>query len=202
MLEPTSMRRAFCHRSPAGTSGLSSSRAPASRGGSQSGVTAHVRRGQSFLEGAAPLSVEEIRALKDAVFGTCGGDPSDTWKQGFYFSTVPTLGFGLVQSQGGPCGVLAAVQARMLAGMWDRTGRFDLDPSTETREELLVNALSDMVWEARRGATKQALGGWWGRALLFFGAVEKLTPRLATCVSREWPGVPSCPGLLQPAPSL
>ena len=32
------------------------------------------------------------------------------WKQGFFFSKHPGLQWGLVQRQGGPCGVLAAVQ--------------------------------------------------------------------------------------------
>ena len=32
------------------------------------------------------------------------------WKQGFFFCKHPGLQWGLVQRQGGPCGVLAAVQ--------------------------------------------------------------------------------------------
>jgi hypothetical protein len=34
--------------------------------------------------------------------------------QNFQFSAVPTLEFGLVQHKGGPCGILAVVQAFIL----------------------------------------------------------------------------------------
>lgn len=37
--------------------------------------------------------------------------------QGFFFNTKPGLQFGLVQLEGGPCGVLAAVQAHVLANL-------------------------------------------------------------------------------------
>lgn len=43
-----------------------------------------------------------------------GCRPSSTWKQGFFFSQAEGLQFGLVQQQGGPCGVFAAVQAHLL----------------------------------------------------------------------------------------
>lgn len=35
--------------------------------------------------------------------------------QGFFFATRPGLQFGLVQKEGGPCGLLAAVQAHILS---------------------------------------------------------------------------------------
>ncbi len=31
--------------------------------------------------------------------------------QGLFFSSVPSLGYGLVQPEGGPCGALAVIQA-------------------------------------------------------------------------------------------
>jgi hypothetical protein len=37
--------------------------------------------------------------------------------QGFFFSDKPELQFGLVQLEGGPCGVLAGVQAHVLANL-------------------------------------------------------------------------------------
>jgi hypothetical protein len=37
--------------------------------------------------------------------------------QGFFFNDKPRLQFGLVQLEGGPCGVLAGVQAHVLANL-------------------------------------------------------------------------------------
>ena len=45
------------------------------------------------------------------------GQPPPSWKQGFFFNPKESLRFGLVQMQGGPCGVLAAVQAHVLAAL-------------------------------------------------------------------------------------
>ena len=47
------------------------------------------------------------------------GQPPLSWKQGFFFSSKSDLRFGLVQMQGGPCGVLASVQAHVLAELWN-----------------------------------------------------------------------------------
>ncbi len=62
-----------------------------------------------------------MRALRQLLWGTQGGPPP-SWKQGFFFSTRPGLQFGLVQRQGGPCGVLAAVQAHVLAALHTPVG--------------------------------------------------------------------------------
>lgn len=76
----------------------------------------------SRTQAAAPVlerTVKEFISPGDAVkmhsllWGP-GCRPSSTWKQGFFFSQVEGLQFGLVQIQGGPCGVLAAVQAHLL----------------------------------------------------------------------------------------
>ena len=56
------------------------------------------------------LQMSEMRQL---LFGKAGGSNQLTWpawKQGFFFCSRPGLSFGLVQQQGGPCGLLAAVQ--------------------------------------------------------------------------------------------
>ena len=45
------------------------------------------------------------------------GQPPPSWRQGFFFNSKPGLQFGLVQLQGGPCGVIAAVQAHVLAAL-------------------------------------------------------------------------------------
>ncbi len=57
-----------------------------------------------------------------------GDDPRRTTiasplTQGFFFSRKLGLQFGLVQREGGPCGVLAAVQAHVLANLQVRWAR-------------------------------------------------------------------------------
>ena len=54
----------------------------------------------------ARLQMLEMRQL---LFGK-EGLPWLAWKQGFFFCDRPGLGLGLVQRQGGPCGLLAALQ--------------------------------------------------------------------------------------------
>ena len=49
------------------------------------------------------------------MFGDRSKSFNDAWReQGFYFCNVDGLRYGLVQAEGGPCGVLAAVQAFIL----------------------------------------------------------------------------------------
>lgn len=80
-------------------------------------------RGSRFCSGVARVdggqrAITEIEALgvRELVFGDCGMRFNDPWReQGFYFCEgVRGLGYGLVQAEGGPCGVLAAVQAFLL----------------------------------------------------------------------------------------
>ena len=58
-------------------------------------------------------SIVQISEMRQLLFGKQGGSsqlPWPAWKQGFFFCTRPGLSFGLVQQQGGPCGLLAAMQ--------------------------------------------------------------------------------------------
>ena len=68
------------------------------------------------------LSVTSARAAKALLFGARGSSAAATnrgwggpsWRQGLYFCEKTGLKYGLVQAQGGPCGVLAALQAYVL----------------------------------------------------------------------------------------
>lgn len=49
------------------------------------------------------------------LFGNLNQTFNNEWKnQGFSFSDIAKLKFGIVQKKGGPCGVLASVQAYIL----------------------------------------------------------------------------------------
>ena len=70
------------------------------------------------IQAGSPMSLETARHLKLIMFGEPGEQNhkfSPGWiGQAFMFSTHRDLSFGLVQHKGGPCGVLAAVQARLV----------------------------------------------------------------------------------------
>lgn len=96
------------------------------------------------------LGLKEEGELLKAAFGP-GKEPPSGWQQGFFFTEEPEeLRYGLVQARGGPCGVLASVQARMLAFL-DPTRREMAALSDEERREGLVQALSGALWECREG---------------------------------------------------
>lgn len=73
------------------------------------------------MQGTA-ISPEVMRQLKQLLWGPPGQAPL-SWKQGFVFNRHPGLQFGLLQRQGGPCGVLAAVQALILAALYSPVRR-------------------------------------------------------------------------------
>lgn len=104
--------------------------AQARRGGRQGGAnrTGRYSQGESSSagggigceEGEKPVRVKAVtEAEATGVRALVFGDPmkrfNDAWReQGFYFCPVDGLRYGLVQAEGGPCSVLAAVQAFLL----------------------------------------------------------------------------------------
>ena len=75
-------------------------------------------------------------------------------EQGFYFNDFDNLRCGLVQNQGGPCGVIAAVQAHVLklllfGDSFSSSSSSSDDfknPTRERRENALLNALAEILW--------------------------------------------------------
>ena len=58
------------------------------------------------------ITCKELRSL---LFGNLNQTFTDEWKnQSFTFCDLAKLKFGIVQKKGGPCGVLAAIQAYIL----------------------------------------------------------------------------------------
>ena len=70
------------------------------------------------IQAGSPISLETARHLKLLMFGEPGEQNhqfSPGWiGQAFMFNTHRDLSFGFVQHKGGPCGVLAAVQAHLI----------------------------------------------------------------------------------------
>lgn len=91
------------------STGRNSKISPASaRGGDTGG-------GANQLMGRATVTEVEASGVRELMFGDPSRSFNDAWReQGFYFCGVDGLRYGLVQAEGGPCGILAAVQAFLL----------------------------------------------------------------------------------------
>ncbi|TPX49613.1 hypothetical protein SeLEV6574_g01358 [Synchytrium endobioticum] len=109
-----------------------------------------------------PISIYEIQKLRAIVFPGDGSSRpvvGDEWKgKGFSFwDSYKTVSYGLVQLKGGPCGLLAAVQAFVVKhlafgdGAATRNGR--LRPTSAQCRTALVSALSEMIWQATKKKT-------------------------------------------------
>ena len=72
-------------------------------------------RSAKYHDSATPITLETAVDLKTLIFGSAKLCFSVEWRrQGFYFSAHQGLEYGLVQEKGGPCGLLASVQAWVL----------------------------------------------------------------------------------------
>uniref|UniRef100_A0A668ANS7 Ubiquitin carboxyl-terminal hydrolase MINDY n=1 Tax=Myripristis murdjan TaxID=586833 RepID=A0A668ANS7_9TELE len=119
--------------------------------------TNRTRRGMMAAPIAStPQTVMEFIKL---LLGSSSRFFSNEWRnQGFTFSD--DLKYGIMQNKGGPCGVLAAVQACLLKKLLFEsadssvTGLQRLRPSSATRTQCLVLAAAEVLWRA--GEEKQA----------------------------------------------
>ncbi|XP_052245400.1 probable ubiquitin carboxyl-terminal hydrolase MINDY-4 isoform X2 [Dreissena polymorpha] len=107
-----------------------------------------------------PIDVKTAVALKQLVFGNPMASFNDEWKfQSFSFCDMPKLKYGIVQKKGGPCGVLASVQACVLQELLFGEKkippqRFN-EPTYEERTEALSAALAKVFW--RCGEKRKAV---------------------------------------------
>lgn len=100
-----------------------------------------------------PIDVKTAVALKTLIFGTPMQSFNDEWKfQSFSFSDMPKLKYGIVQKKGGPCGVLASVQASVLQELLFGEKKIPVqrfnEPTCEERTEALAIALAKIFWRA------------------------------------------------------
>ncbi|XP_051466354.1 probable ubiquitin carboxyl-terminal hydrolase MINDY-4 isoform X1 [Apus apus] len=100
------------------------------------------------------IDISLAKELKNLLFGSSLCCFSEEWKiQSFTFNNIPQLKYGIVQKKGGPCGVLAAVQACVLQQLIfaDSNRNKDtccLQPSEVHRTRCLTVALADILWRA------------------------------------------------------
>uniref|UniRef100_A0A8D0G8E5 Ubiquitin carboxyl-terminal hydrolase MINDY n=1 Tax=Sphenodon punctatus TaxID=8508 RepID=A0A8D0G8E5_SPHPU len=113
---------------------------------------------RGMMAGPTASSHEEIKTV---LFGSGLCCFSDEWKmQSFTFNDMPPLKYGIVQKKGGPCGVLAAVQAcvlqHLIFGDSNRNGETRcLHPSEAHRTKCLALAIATILWRA--GSHKEAV---------------------------------------------
>ncbi|KAM9387608.1 putative ubiquitin carboxyl-terminal hydrolase MINDY-4 [Phaethornis superciliosus] len=107
------------------------------------------------------IDISLAKELKNLLFGSTLSCFSEEWKmQSFTFNNVPQLKYGIVQKKGGPCGVLAAVQACVLQQLIfaDSNRNKDtrcLQPSEIQRTKCLTMAIADILWRA--GGNEKAI---------------------------------------------
>ncbi|XP_030405831.1 probable ubiquitin carboxyl-terminal hydrolase MINDY-4 [Gopherus evgoodei] len=100
------------------------------------------------------IDISLAKEIKNLLFGSSLCCFSEEWKiQNFTFNSIPQLKYGIVQKKGGPCGVLAAVQAcvlqQLLFGDSHRNSDVRcLQPSDAHRTKCLTLAIADILWRA------------------------------------------------------
>ncbi|MBN3273721.1 MINY4 hydrolase, partial [Polyodon spathula] len=120
-------------------------------------------RGQSATPNREISQADKVceKDLKNILFGSSFACFNDEWKiQSFSFNDLPDLRYGIVQKKGGPCGVLASVQACVLQKLLfeensSSSGSSRLEPSKSNRSKKLAMALAKIVWRA--GDRKKAV---------------------------------------------
>ncbi|XP_038128191.1 probable ubiquitin carboxyl-terminal hydrolase MINDY-4 [Cyprinodon tularosa] len=102
-----------------------------------------------------PMDQHTAMELKTVLLGSSLSSFSAEWiNQGFAFSNTRELRYGIVQKKGGPCGVLATIQAfflkKLLFEHTDNSSNIllSLRPSNSTRRQCLVLALAEVLWRA------------------------------------------------------
>ncbi|XP_051871355.1 probable ubiquitin carboxyl-terminal hydrolase MINDY-4 isoform X2 [Pristis pectinata] len=108
-----------------------------------------------------PIDQQLAVQLKNLLFGSSFCCFAEEWKiQSFTFNDLPELKYGIVQKKGGPCGVLAAVQACVLQKLIFEDvassssesilplPHRELRPSNAQRSQSLALAIADILWRA------------------------------------------------------
>ncbi|XP_005102282.2 probable ubiquitin carboxyl-terminal hydrolase MINDY-4 [Aplysia californica] len=102
---------------------------------------------------STPVDLKTAVALKTLVLGSPNQQFNEEWRlQAFSFCDIQDLKYGIVQKKGGPCGVLAAVQAcfiqEMLFGENKIMDTKYKNVSRAERSKLLALSLSHIFWRA------------------------------------------------------
>jgi hypothetical protein len=118
---------------------------------------AHLLPITASLSDGRELLPEEARDIRRVLFGDPQKVFNAAWlKQNLTFSKVDGLSYGIIQHEGGPCGVLAAVQAHVLDYIYHRGtehGSQSTNIDGALRNHALVHAISEILWNAANKQT-------------------------------------------------
>lgn len=100
-----------------------------------------------------PIDFETASSLRLLIFGSINLVFNDEWKyQSFKFSDYVKLKYGLVQKRGGPCGVMASVQAYFLIELlFSHNNQISpelFDINKRDRSKLLGQAIAKLLWKS------------------------------------------------------
>lgn len=117
-----------------------------------------VNRPVQNLIDARQITLQTAINLKTLIFGSATQCFNDEWRyQSLVFCDLPKLQYGIVQKKGGPCGVLAAIQACVLQELLFGDCKIPLkrfgDPTHEERSQALATALAKIFWRAGENKT-------------------------------------------------
>jgi len=96
----------------------------------------------------AEIGRAESQEVSTLLFGNVNGRFNPNWKQGFFYNQEDCVKYGLWQNEGGPCGILAAVQGYILKHMMfiSTAGK---TPNQNQQKNCLVGAFTDILWGIR-----------------------------------------------------
>ncbi|RHY94639.1 hypothetical protein DYB35_005503 [Aphanomyces astaci] len=125
------------------------------------------------------LPAAEVTSLRKLLFNDSKKKLGPHWThQGFDFAQVEGLKYGIVQHEGGPCGVMAVVQAYVLHFLFQEDISTWDSVETPLVTKALARALAHIIWQAGSGSTcKVALIGY---GVVLVVASVMLTRGLAT----------------------
>lgn len=108
------------------------------------------------------FNLQDDQELSKLIFPSSGPKEfSPEWKgKGFQFQTIHEIAYGLIQIKGGPCGLLAAVQATIIKNLvWSKNSynQSALRPNSDQTKSALLLALRDILWTASKESGKACL---------------------------------------------
>ncbi|ETV98157.1 hypothetical protein H310_08892 [Aphanomyces invadans] len=109
---------------------------------------------ESSTKHGKPLPAAEVAALRKLLFNDTTKRLSSHWThQGFAFSQVEGLKYGIVQHEGGPCGVMAVVQAYVLYYLFKEDSATWDAVTPQQATTALTQALAHIIWQAGTGGS-------------------------------------------------
>ncbi|XP_037069224.1 probable ubiquitin carboxyl-terminal hydrolase MINDY-4 [Pollicipes pollicipes] len=114
--------------------------------------------GRAPVKGA-PISEQEGCSLKELMFGSTGISFTPEWtQQNFGFNKTENITYGIVQHKGGPCGVLAVVQAYIMKVLLFGSRLCNTppvsdahEPAPEEQRAALAAAITEILWKCGHG---------------------------------------------------